>query len=470
MQINIISGIWTSEAADFRASLPRNMTPIPRPQGISAGYLRPSDGIVLFATGPGADRGGINWNGVTYRVMGTKLVRVNADGSIVTLGDVGGAGQVSMDYSFDRLGIASGGALYYWDGSTLSKVVDPDIGTVLDVLWVDGYFMTTDGTSLVVTDLNDPMSVNPLRYGSSEADPDPIMGVVKWRGEVYAVNRYTIEVFNNIGGNLFPFRRNDGAKIERGAIGTHCVVAGFMETIAFVGGARNEPPAVWLGLNSSTSKISTREIDMVLQQYTEAELAQCVLERRVNKSQQMLYLHLPDQTVVYDAMATEAVGEPVWTYLDSGLEAPSTYRARNLVWCYDMWLCGDPTGPNVGYLTDTISTHYGSVIGWEFSTAINYNEGNGAIFHQLELVTLPGRVPLGADPVVWTSFSGDGETWSQEYACSAGKQGDRLKRLIWLAQGAMGQWRIQKFRGTSDAFLSCARLEAQVEPLAGIWA
>jgi hypothetical protein len=469
MQINIISGIWTSDAADFRASLPRNMTPIPQAQGISSGYLRPSDGIVLYGTGPGPDRGGINWNGACYRVMGTKLVRVNADGSIVQLGDVGGAEPVSMDYSFDRLAVASGGALYYWDGSSLQQVGDTDLGKVIDVLWIDGYFMTTDGTSLIVTDLNDPMSVNPLHYGSSEADPDPIMGVVKWRGEVYAVNRYTIEVFNNIGGTLFPFQRNDGAKIERGAIGTHCIVAGFAETIAFVGGARNEPPAVWLGLNSSTSKISTREVDIVLQQYTEAELASCVLERRVNKSQQMLYLHLPDQTLVYDAIATEAVGEPVWTYLDSGLGLPATYRARNLVWCYDKWLCGDPTGSNVGYLTDTISTHYGAVIGWEFSTAISYNEGNGAIFHQLELVTLPGRVPLGADPVVWTSFSGDGETWSQEYACAAGKQGERSKRMIWLAQGSMGQWRIQKFRGTSDAFLSCARLEAQVEPLEGLW-
>lgn len=468
-QIPILNGIYTDESADFRTSYPRNMVPVPKAQGISQGYLRPGEGIAQFAVGPGPDRGAINWNGACYRVMGSDLVRVNSDGSVDSLGSVGGSGQVSFDYSFDRLGIASGDSLFYWDGGALQQVTDPDLGSVLDVIWIAGYWMTTDGESLVVTDLTDPFAVNPLKYGSSEADPDPIVAVKKWRDEVYAINRHTIEVLDNVGGNLFPFQRNDGAKIERGAIGTHCVVAGFMQSIAFLGGARNEPPAIWIGENSGTTKLSTREIDEVLQQYTEAELSAAVMEMRTEKSHEWLYLHLPDQTLVYDAAASSAVQEPVWYYLDSGLSAPATYRARNFVWCYDKWLCGDPTGNAVGTLDKSISTHYGATISWEFGTVIVYNEGNGAIFHQLELVTLPGRVPLGADPVVWTSFSADGEGWSQEFPCPAGKQGDRTKRLIWLQQGPMGNWRIQKFRGTSDAFLSCARLEAELEPLTGIW-
>lgn len=465
MQVPILSGIFSDGAADFRTALPRNMVPVPKSQGISAGYLRPGDGIVQFATGPGTDRGSITWNGICYRVMGTKLVQVNADGSAVTLGDVGGGGQVSMDYSFDRLAIASGGSLYYFDGATVQKVTDPDLGTVIDVMWIAGYFMTTDGTSLVVTDLTDPFSINPLKYGSSEADPDPIKAVKKWRNEAYAINRYTIEVFDNIGGNLFPFERNEGAIMQRGAIGTHCVAMGFMEMTVFLGGARNEPPAVWIGQNSSTDKLSTREVDQILQQYTEAELASVVFDVRVDKSHHLLYVHLPDQTLVYDGGASKEVGENVWYTLDSGLGGKAAYRARNLVWCYDKWLCGDPAGAAVGRLDNTISEHYGQKVDWEFGTQIVYNEGNGAIFHQLELVCLTGRVVLGADPVIWTSFSVDGETWSQERPISAGKQGNRTKRLIWLRQGAMENLRIQKFRGTSDAFISVARLEIQIEPL-----
>ena len=182
MQIAILNGIYSDGVADFRTAYPVNMVPVPKEQGISKGYLRPADGLISNGVGPGVSRGGINWNGVCYRVMGTKLVSVSAAGTVTTLGDVGGSGQVVFDYSFDRLGVASDGKLFYWDGATLTQVTDPDIGTVTTFCWVDGYFMTTDGSSLVVTDLNNPLAVNPLKYGSSEADPDPIKAILKQIG------------------------------------------------------------------------------------------------------------------------------------------------------------------------------------------------------------------------------------------------------------------------------------------------
>lgn len=464
MQLPILSGIYTDGAPDFRTSYPRNMIPVPKVQGISQGYLRPGDGIVQFGAGPGIDRGGICWNGVLYRVMGTKLVRISSSGAVTTLGDVGEGGTVTMDYSFDRLAIASGGRLYYWDGTTLTQVTDSDLGTALDVIWVDGYFMTTDGEFLVVTELNDPAAVDPLKYGSAEADPDPVVSLLKLRNEVYALNRYTIEVFDNIGGDNFPFQRIEGAQIPRGCVGTHACSL-FAETIAFMGSGRNEAISVYLAIPGSAQKIATREIDQILDEYTEDVLSEVVMETKVDKAHQHLYIHLPDKTLVYDASASQVLQQPVWLTLDSGVGSASKYRARNIVRCYDKWIAGDPTSSSVGELVDTVSTHYGNVVGWEFGTQIIYAEGNGAIVHDLELVCLPGRVPLGADPVIWTSYSTDGETWSMERPTAAGKQGQRNKRIAWRKQGKMNNWRIQKFRGTSDAHLSIARLEASIEPL-----
>lgn len=464
MQIPVLNGIYTNTNADFRTSYPRNLVPVPKDQGISKGYLRPADGIVQLGTGPGADRGGINWNGVCYRVMGTKLVSVADDGVITEIGDVGGTGEVTLDYSFDRLAVASGGKLFYLQGGTLTQVTDADLGTVLDVLWVDGYFMTTDGTYLVVTELNDPFSVNPLKYGSAEADPDPIKSLIKLRNEVYACNRYTIEVFQNVGGELFPFQRIEGAYMMRGVVGTHSV-AMFMENLAFLGGGRNEAPAVWIGSNGSTQKISTREIDQALLEYTEAELSTVVMETRITNGHQFLYMHLPDQTFVYDGAGSQAVGEPVWFHLTSSIVGKATYRARNFVWCYNKWLCGDPTTTKHGYLVDNISSHYGDTIGWDFGTMILYNESRGAIFHELELVALTGRVQPGDNPTVWTSYTLDGLVWSQEKSRSAGKHGETMKRLTWMQQGFMRSWRCQKFRGTSETHLSIARIEARIEPL-----
>ena len=466
VQIPILNGIFTDNGPDFRTSYPVNLVPVPKSNGISQGFLRPSDGIVANGTGPGTDRGGINWNGVCYRVMGSQFCSVAANGTVNVIADVGDNGlDVSMDYSFDLLAIASNDRLYYYDGTTVTQVTDPDLGVVIDVVWVDGYFMTTDGEFLVVTELNNPFAVNPLKYGSSEADPDPITGLLKLRNEVYALNRNTIEVFDNVGGDLFPFQRIEGAQIEKGSMGTHaCCI--YMETCAFLGSGWNEAPGVYLGVNANANKISTQEIDEILLGYTEAELALANVEARNDRAHQHLYIHLPDRTLVFDSAASKELGQPVWFTLTSSIVGFSKYRAQNFVWCYDYWLCGDPTTNNVGYLVKDISTQYGNIVRWEFGTTIVYNEGRGAIIQQLELVGLTGSVALGTDPTINTSYSTDGITWSQQKFISAGKTGYRAKRLVWFQQGWMRNWRIQRFQGTSDAHMSFARLEAAIEPLA----
>ncbi len=466
MQIPILNGIYTDNGPDFRTSYPVNLVPVPKQSGISAGFLRPADGIVSDGVGPGVDRGGINWNGVCYRVMGTKLVTVAKNGTIVVLGDVGGPvnTMVTLDYSFDRLVIASGGRMYYWNG-TLTQVTDPDLGVVLDVAWVDGYFMTTDGTSLIVTDLSDPLVVNPLKYGSSEVDPDPIVAILKLRNEIYALNRNTIEVFDNVGGEFFPFQRIDGAQVQKGSVGTFaCCV--FVESVAFLGSGRNEAPGLYVASNATATKISTQEIDELLMSYTEAQLSTVKLEARNDKAHQHLYVHLPDRTVVYDAAASAVLQEQVWFTLTSSVVGFEQYRARNMVWAYDKWLVGDPKSNNTGHLTDTSGAHWGQIVRWEFGTTIAYNEGNGAVFHELELVALTGRVALGKEPAVATSYSLDGISWSQEKSIRAGSTGNTLKRLVWFQQGFMRNWRIQRFRGDSDSHIAFARLEAQIEGLA----
>ena len=467
MQIPILSGIFTDNGPDFRTSYPVNLVPTPKASGISTGYLRPGDGIVANGTGPGTDRGGINWQGKLYRVMGTSLVEIDSNGTVAVLGDVGGPVDelVTFDYSFDLLAIASGGRLYYWNGTILIQVTDPDLGLVLDVVWVDGYFMTTDGEFLVVTELLDPTQVNPLKYGSSEVDPDPVVALLKLRNEVYALNRNTIEVFDNVGGALFPFARIDGAQIQKGVVGTFaCCV--YQESIAFLGSGRNEAPGIYIGANATAKKISTQEIDEILLQYTEEQLATVKLEARNDRAHEHLYIHLPDRTLVFDAAASQALQDLVWFNLTSTVSGFAQYRARNMVYAYDKWLVGDPQSSNIGYLVDTIGSHWGEQVRWEFGTLIVYNEGKGALFYEMELVSLTGRVALGINPQISTSYSVDGLSYSQEKFIKVGTIGNTSKRLAWFQQGHMRNFRIQRFRGDSDSHISLARLEAKIEGLA----
>lgn len=465
MQIPIISGIFADSSPEYRTSYPINLVPIPKEQGISSGYLKPADGIVGNGEGPGVGRGGIEWRGQCYRVMGSSLVRVETDGTATTLGDVGPGGPVTMTYSFDRLAIASGGGLYYWDGVILSRVTDPDLGTVLDVIWVDGYFMTTDGESLVVTELNDPTAVDPLKYGSSEVDPDPINSVQKLRNEVYAVNRYTIEVFSNVGGAGFPFQRISGAQVTRGAVGTHAVTV-FQEAIAFVGSGKQESIGVFIGVGGTSAKISTREIDQVLSDLTDAELSNLVVEVRRDRSNDTLIIHTPKGALCYDAGATQAIGQPVWYRLSSGVAGDNTYRGKFLVWCYNKWLVSDPSSSAVGYLDRGLQSHWGEIIVWEFGTPIIYNSARGGIIHSLELVGLTGSGVLGTASKISAEYSADGATWSQPKYIDAGTLGDRTRRLKWTRQGAFRKQRMYRFRGDSTGPIAPASVEAEIEALA----
>lgn len=463
MQVSILEGVYGDTAANFVTSYPVNMQPVIGENGLSHGYLRHEPGIDILVEGPGVDRGAIKWNGFCHRVMGSTLVRVTPP-TLVTIGSVGAGGPVSLDYSFDRLAIASGGGLYYWDGSTLAQVTDPDLGTVVDMIWVDGYFMCTDQINIVVTDLNDPFSVNPLKYGSSESDPDLIYALKKVRGEVYVLNQYTIENLQNVGGNDFPFSRNSGGLIPKGTCGTHAN-AYYLDTFAFVGSGRNEAMSVYLAGQGTAEPLSTPQIDRELGALSPEQQAAIEMEARVEQDEQRLLIHLPSKTLVYSRQASLKNGSPVWHILASGALADQIYLGRHFVYAQNEWLCGSSVLPLVGVLNEATETQFTADTGWKFDTTLLYNGGKGAIIKSLELVGLPGRGSVGIDPVAFLSITQDGQTWGQERVVSLGALGQRLKRMQWRPKTRFGNYAGLRFRGADKSLASFARLEADLEPL-----
>ncbi len=466
MQVPLIAGAKAGQDGGFSVSYPVNLEPVPSETGISKGYMRSAAGVVQFASVPGIDRGGINWNGVLYRVCGTKLVKIGQSGVVTILGDVGGSGQVVMDYGFDRLAINSGNNLYYWDGMTLTQVTDPNLGPVKDFLWINGYYATTDGTSIVVTDLADPFSINPLKYGSAEEDPDMVVGLFKLRGELYALGQYTIQVFSNVGGSGFPFQANTAATVPVGIVGRDAKCR-YYRTLAFVGQEREgetpTAPAVYLMDGGSATKISTREIDDQLAKV--ADLSSIVCESRTYRDERRLLIHLGDRTLVYCANASRISGEACWYTARSGLGMNKVYRARNAVFCYNEWICGDTETANVGKLDEKTSTQFGEESGWRFETIFVYNQARCGILHTLELVGLPGRAALGEKPVAFMSTTMDGQSWSIERSASTGARGDTAKRVQWRPHRRFNNYIGLRFRGASNALAGWAACEVEVEPL-----
>jgi hypothetical protein len=462
MQVPILNGVFSDTTSNFRTAYPRNLVPVPKSTGLSDLYLRCAEGVTLFSTGVGLDRGAINWNDVLYRVQETKLIKVDSLGVVTEIGDVGSDGRnVSMAYSFSYLCVVSNNSAYLYDGKDLKKITDDNLGFVKSVVFVDGYFLFCDNTNLIVNELVDPFSINPLKYGSAEVEPDPIQCVLKIKNELIAVGRYTCESYTNVGTEFFPFQRIPGALISKGAVGTNAAV-NFQDTVAFVGGGVNEGISVWLGLNGQASKVSTRDIDYIISQYPEDVLKDLVLDCKIDQTHATLFIHLPDRTLCFDAKSSEKSQESVWYTLDSGTTTPISYCIRNFVRAYGKSIGGAVDG-KLGYFDDTHAKHFGQPVGWEFYTKVLYAEGRDVIVHEVELLTLSGNNEVGNVATVWTSFTNDGVVWSMEKPKTGFKVGVKNTRLAWLKQGRLKNWRIQRFRGFSDNFMSFLGLNIRLE-------
>lgn len=462
-RIPLLSGIVTTETAEFRQSYPVNLEPVILDTGIADSYVRSIQGAEQLTAGnPGLCRGSIVWNDVLYMVMGSKLGSVSNAGVFTTLGDLGNDGlPVSLDYSFDYLSIGSASGLYYWDAvNGIRQVTDPDLGVVIDHIYVAGYNMTTDGENLVVTELNDPMAVDPLKYGSSETDPDPVVGLALLRREVYALNRFTIDVFENIGGNGFPFALNTGATIPKGCVGRRAKCL-FADTFALVGSGRGEALGVYQAGGGQVVKLSSEEIDRQLREEPNPENIIC--ERIVDGDEQKLFVHLSDRTLIFYALASIKSKIPIWSVRRRGIAIDAEMRPRFFALAYGKWYCGDIASSAIGRLSSEIMSDFGEVNGWQLDTVMLYNESRGGIVHGLELTGLPGR---GAQGTIFFSRSLDGEIWGEEHFVTTGALGSRLQRLAVRPHWRMSNYMGLRMRGADNALAGFARLEAEIEGLA----
>lgn len=460
MQLPIVSGVVQSEIGEFRLSTPLNLEPILIESKISNGQLRTASGTKPFGSGPGKDRGGIVWNNTLYRVMGTKLVSIANTGVATVLGDVGGSGPAGLDYSFDKLIVRSSGKLYYWDGSALNQVTDEDLGTCVDALWVDGYTMSTDGSYVVVTELSDPYQVKPLKYGSADADPDPISGLIKLRGEVYVVGTNTIQVLQNVGGNGFPFAIVTGATIPVGCVSASAKCL-FGQSFAFVGSARGDALGVFIAGQGSANKISSRIVDDALAAV--ADPTSIVLERRVSRDEYRLYVHLPAETWVFMAKATERADQAVWYRCQSGAGKP--YRPRYAVEAFGKSIVGDTETNALAELSADVSSHFDETTQWQFDVGLLYNNAKGAIVDTIELVGTSGRGSEVEGASVFMSTTRDGQLFSQERAVSLGKLGERTKRIQWRPHARVRNYMGFRFRGFSRNLAGFASCEVGARPL-----
>jgi len=461
--ITLIKGDKIGIETDYRDALPVNFYAVKRDILGAKGYMIGYPGLTKLADGKGVDRGG-TYNErfkAHYRVSGTKLISVSTGGVVTELGTIPGTSQARLIdlYSFNTQGIIADNRFFlYSPGGGFQEVVDPDLGDPIDGVWVDNYYFMTDGEYLFHTELTDETSIDPLMFATAEFMPDPSLGLAKTQdNKVMVFGRYSLEYFVNVSTANFAFQRIVTRAQKIGIVATHakCESSGHFY---ITGGYRDSAVAVYaIGIGSAV-KVSTREIDKILAQYTEPELSDMRMESRTENDVTFILVHLPEETLCFnESIAAEFGKEIAWSLLKTGT-GNTIYRGINgiLDARSGKWVCGDKLGSKIGILDNEVSTQYDAITEWLLFTP--FVDLETFSIDELKIETIPGHTTtLDATVAVSMTYNGvvyGGEHWMQYGAPSDYGQGFILRRL-----GICNGWMGFRFRGVSKSRMAFALME-----------
>lgn len=449
--ITLIKGDSVGFETDYRDYLPVNMYAVPRQILGAAGYMIEYPGLELVNSAPGIDRGSeYNERQKTqFRVSGQSLITFNEDGTTTNLGTIIGNDQVSLPYSFNTQAIIASGSMYLYDPSNgLRTVEDPDLGNVIDGVWIDGYYFMTDGDFLFHTELNNESSINPLAFATAEFMPDPSLGVGKTQdNKVLVFGRYTLEYFVSSPASNFAFQRLETRGQKIGIVATHAKVE-VGPSFYICGSRKGESLGIHEVSIGRSTKVSTREVDKVLEQYSDSDLTNMRMETRSEKNVVFVIVHLPNETLLFNVTLAASIGiEQAWSIIKTGNQNDN-YPAINGV--YDprlgKWYYGDKSQGRIGLLNDTLATNYGELSEWELATPfINIEKSS---INEIEIETLPGH-GANDDGSVFVSITYDGLTYGKEYIMQYGQPDQYRDRFIRYRFGYVRDWFGFKFRGAS---------------------
>lgn len=179
MKLPLIKGSRVDSGAEWRDSLPLNMVGFSQSIADWSGFMRTADGLKTYATGFGQDRGGI-WSDrfkKHVRLSGQTFAEVGQFGDVTSLSglSIPGSNKARFDNSFNSIAFVANGDYYRFASGTLTNVTKPvGAGDFIDMVWIDGYYIFTDGENLWNTTLADEAVFNANERAGSDFAPDDL--------------------------------------------------------------------------------------------------------------------------------------------------------------------------------------------------------------------------------------------------------------------------------------------------------
>ena len=459
--ITLIKGDKDGSETDYRDQLPVNMSAVMRPMFGAKGYMLLEPGLTQYGSGSGVDRRGV-WNDrfkEHYRVSAGDLISVDEAGASTVLGSIPGSDTVSLPYSFDTQGIVADGNFYLYDSTNgLRQVTDPDIRNPIDCVWVDGYYFFTDGEFLYHTDIGDEEAINPISIATAEFMPDDSLGLGKTSdNKVIVFGRYTTEYFFNAGNDTFAFQRVPTRATKTGIVGTHAKCE--LNNRWYMLGGRKEGGIGVFSLEiGEPARVSTREIEKVIGEYSETDLVDAVLESRTEDAYSFVIVHLPNHTLKFNETIAKTEGiEYAWSLLKSDVSGSLPWRAKFGIYepRIGKWVYGDKRDSTLGILDETVATQYGDIVEWLLYSPFIPVET--ASVDELQIETIPGFTG-NDDATVFMSLTYDGVFQGSEWVELYGLPNDYGKRFVLRRLGYVRDWVGFRFRGASRSRMAFHRI------------
>ena len=272
--------------------------------------------------------------GVYFRVIGTTLYSVNIAGVHNPLGTVEGTGRCNFANDGVNLFIANGNEEVFWyNGTTVAKVTDPDIDGAKAVTIINNQFVYTKDNLFIVSDVGDGSTASGLNAANAEVAPDKLVRAYAFDQIVYMFGEDTVESWYNSGVGSPPFDRVEGQLISVGCAALNSI-DNTKDAVYWLGNDRS----VYRARGGAEQVVSSAAIAHAIEGYT--TVSDAYAYTFVLEGKHFYCLNFPTENATW--ILNEELGVDGWFQLAADVEG-NRYNISSIVSAYGKNLAADIT-------------------------------------------------------------------------------------------------------------------------------
>lgn len=439
------------------------------------GSIRKRPGLLDFVNiniGAGID--GIYWwdekskavfvcNGRIYVITASDGSNEDITGDTLNVG-----GRVHFTTNGTYLIMANGGRMVHYNNSgTTIQMADADAPTVVShVDFLDNYILATDGYNLgrwQYSDVNNPLSWNPLSFYTAEAKPDALNAIIVVNREIHLFGERSVEFWYNDGSS--PFRRRDFV-LERGLIAKHSLVNCGGDLLWL----DHERRVMRMPAGSRSPEYISMPFDDVIRDLNSALDAYALFIPIGVRAFYVLTFPTENRTFAYDLSVNQWAE---WGQWNSGNASYDRYIGSSFCYAKDwgFYLVADRSSGKVYKMDAEAYSDAGATIRTLLQTG-NVSHGTFAkkssrkVVMRLKRGTGSGTV-LANEPKINVRWRNDGVDWRMDTGIEVSLGASGEYNYFARALQAMGQYRTRQFEfvHSDDSDFILVGLEEDVEPL-----